>query len=143
MLLRFGRFARIDWAMDNLTETVTHTFVTEECYSCSTVWAMPTQFVTNRRNDHRDFYCPNGHAQRYYGKSQAEKLKDRLAAEQARHDQTRAELADQKRAHAATKGQLTKVRRRVAAGVCPCCKRSFRQLRAHMKRMHPEYPDDK
>jgi hypothetical protein len=27
----------------------------------------------------------------------------------------------------------------VAAGVCPCCKRTVKQLAAHMKEKHPEF----
>jgi len=44
-----------------------------------------------------------------------------------------------KRQKAAAKGQLTKTKRRVANGVCPCCNRTFADLSAHMHGQHPEY----
>lgn len=37
------------------------------------------------------------------------------------------------------KGEVTKLKKRIANGVCPCCKRSFCNLAAHMKTQHPEY----
>ena len=32
---------------------------------------------------------------------------------------------------------------RVAASVCPCCKKTFKQLAAHMKNKHPNYAEAK
>lgn len=29
--------------------------------------------------------------------------------------------------------------RRIAAGVCPCCRRSFTDLARHMSSQHPDY----
>ena len=43
----------------------------------------------------------------------------------------------------ATKGVVTRMKRRVGAGMCPCCKRTFHQLAAHMKMKHPEFGDGK
>lgn len=39
----------------------------------------------------------------------------------------------------ATKGQLTKIKKRASAGTCPCCHRTFKQLTEHMKCKHPEF----
>ncbi len=38
----------------------------------------------------------------------------------------------------AEKAAKTRLKKRVAAGVCPCCNRTFKQLAAHIKRKHPE-----
>lgn len=51
------------------------------------------------------------------------------------------QLEAERRAHAATKGQLTKTRKRVAGGVCPCCNRSFVNLGRHMAGQHPDYAE--
>ena len=91
-----------------------------------------------RQRDRKSFWCPNGHSQSYMGETheqQIKKLKDRLAREQASHDQTTASLR-------ATKGVVTKQKsklQRVAKGVCPCCNRSFGDLKKHMATKHPEY----
>lgn len=42
-----------------------------------------------------------------------------------------------------TKGHVTRIKKRVSAGVCPCCKRTFKQLAAHMKTKHPTYGEDR
>jgi hypothetical protein len=45
----------------------------------------------------------------------------------------------ERKSHAATKGHLTRTKKRAASGVCPCCRRSFKQLRRHMQNKHPVY----
>ena len=37
------------------------------------------------------------------------------------------------------KGQVTRIKKRVANGVCPCCNRTFKDLAAHMSTQHPDY----
>ena len=39
----------------------------------------------------------------------------------------------------AAKGQISKLKKRASAGVCPCCNRSFQNLRRHMGNKHPEF----
>jgi hypothetical protein len=34
---------------------------------------------------------------------------------------------------------MTRIKKRVAAGVCPCCNRSFKDLARHMAGQHPDY----
>jgi len=41
----------------------------------------------------------------------------------------------------AQKGVTTRIKNRVANGVCPCCKRSFTDLRRHMETKHPKYAE--
>ena len=43
------------------------------------------------------------------------------------------------RSAAAYKGHLTRVKRRVGNGVCPCCNRTFKNLADHMTTKHPDY----
>lgn len=43
------------------------------------------------------------------------------------------------RALRATKGRLTKTKKRIANGVCPCCNRHFVNLERHMTGKHPDY----
>jgi len=37
------------------------------------------------------------------------------------------------------KAAAARLQKRVANGVCPCCTRSFANLRRHMETTHPEY----
>lgn len=113
-----------------------------ECGSCGVLYAVGEGFDRARRNDHKAFYCPNGHSKRFSGESDEERLRrerdearNRLAREQAQHDQTEARLR-------ATKGVVTKQRKkldRVKHGVCPCCNRHFENVEAHMATEHPDF----
>lgn len=99
------------------------------CYKCGVVFAVPSYFKTKRLEDHETFWCPNGHTQGFMGDSEAEKLKKQLEQERDQHRQRlefeRNQTAAAKRELVAVKGQLTKTKKRVANGVCPCCHRSF------------------
>ncbi len=57
-------------------------FVTVECCNCGMPFAMTRDFKRRRLDDHKLFHCPAGHSQYYTGKSEAEKLKEQLAAKQ-------------------------------------------------------------
>lgn len=117
------------------------------CSSCHVTYAIPTSFYKSAlkwRGDRTDgrgwkICCPFGHTWWYVGETETEKL--RRIANEARH---RAAAERDLRQHterklAAQKGATTKARKRHADGVCPCCKRSFKQVREHMARMHPDY----
>lgn len=39
----------------------------------------------------------------------------------------------------AARGQVTRLKNRAAAGVCPCCNRTFHQLVRHMAAKHPDF----
>lgn len=130
------------------TLTLSTTFVVHTCIrsGCSCVWATTSEFDRLRRNDHENFYCPWGHAQHYPHKSVEEKLRadleaknNELARERARLDQVKAALEHEKHSARATRGHLTRVKTRVRHGVCPCCNRSFGDLKRHMDTQHPDY----
>ena len=124
--------------------SVTTTYTVIDCCSCGALFAVPTDVNDELVDSGRSFCCPNGHSQSYTNSTarQLQKAKDDLAREQARHDQTRADRDATERSRRATKGQLTRVKNRVAKGVCPCCNRSFEDLAAHMTTKHPEYAKD-
>lgn len=121
-----------------------------ECASCAVDFGIGADFQRRRLNDHEDFYCPNGHPNVYAGPSAAEKERRRLEREldaarslAARESRRRADAEQDARRKdyeaRAAKGQLTKTKKRVAAGVCPCCNRSFQNLAKHMAGQHPSY----
>ncbi len=120
-----------------LTETVE--LVTENCCACGVLFAMDAEFRRQRQRDHRLLYCPAGHQQHYTGQPTEQQLRqraERLEQQLASRDE---DLRAERVSHAATKGQLTRVRKRVGNGVCPCCNRTFQQLSRHMSTQHPEY----
>jgi hypothetical protein len=91
-------------------------------------------------------YCPLGHMHVPAGKSKAKLLEEKLAAqikatgrERQRNDQLSAELEHAEARRRAEKGAKTKLKKRLANGVCPCCSREFQNLKRHMKSKHPQY----
>lgn len=108
------------------------------CYSCGTPFAMGAQYEKDRRDDHRSFFCPNGHSQAFMGESTEEALKrqlkwskDQAARLAAERDQYQASLR-------ATKGHVTRLRNRAASGHCPFgCDRRFAGLAEHVAKKHP------
>ena len=108
---------------------------------------MADALIHGRRRDHRTWYCPNGHPRHYPGESDIEKAQrlQREAERVAEAHRMMRESEARRRASAehrlrAQKGVTTKLRKRIAAGACPCCKRSFQNLARHMQTKHPEYP---
>lgn len=117
-----------------------------ECASCNIDFGIGDDFMSRRRQDHGTFYCPNGHSNVYNGDSEAEKLRkeverskqrERDAFDYATRERERRLLAERQRA--AAKGQVTRIKNRIAAGVCPCCNRTFQNLAKHMAGQHPDY----
>ena len=134
---------------------VQYQFVT--CCACGTPFAIEARLHRSLVETHRAFYCPNGHGQSFVGETEAERLKKQLAREAKQREalETQAKRAqaqaDQERHHRelterslrATKAVVTKIKNRVARGVCPCCNRTFANLARHMQTKHPNYQDDK
>lgn len=121
----------------------------ETCCECKTPFMMSDEVhaVALNRREKFQFYCPNGHNQHYVtGESETDKLRrerDRLKQDAARlseeaHAAEMARQAAERRASAA-RGQVTKLKRRAANGICPCCNRSFANLQRHMASQHPGF----
>lgn len=114
-------------------------YVTEQCCNCGMAFAMTEDFRARRKKDKTTFYCPAGHAQHYVGKTEEQELREKLDEAHRRMAgiATRAYTAEAQR-DGLKRSQL-KLRERIRNGVCPCCNRSFGNLREHMKTQHPEY----
>ena len=129
--------------------TYTQELITETCISCGVVFALPRSLQAECRKDHdKSFFCPNGHPMVYGGKTEAERLREQLAASQRRAEMAesasrryRDDAQAHKRQASAYKGQLTRARKRAGAGVCPVteCHRTVSQLADHMAVKHPDY----
>ena len=124
--------------------------VAMECINCGITFAFPASYNARLRETHANFYCPNGHAQAYLGKTEAEKLRDELKREQERITRLQSSVEfwkgreqTKERSLRAHKGIVTKLRKRIAHGVCPCCHRKFKDLRDHMRTEHPEWNPEK
>lgn len=125
--------------VDNAKFTVR--MVIHDCGECGVQFGMPEEYYNRRLNDRQTWYCPNGHPRTFTGPTKAERETSELRKqlEWARDDlaRNRERLAQESKAHSATKGQLTKTKKRLAAGVCPYCHRNFVALGKHIRGQHP------
>ena len=124
----------------------------QTCCACGILFAVDGDYDRRRREDHKDFHCPNGHPQHYTGKTEAQRQRQRAeqaeakaARLQAHADQQAAEIGYQQRRASALKGHLTRMRRRIAAGVCPvpgCQRTGLTQTLRHIAAKHPDWLHD-
>jgi hypothetical protein len=140
-------------ATQGATWRIYEDLVVEHCCKCGMPFAMPAVVQReliehSRASDQptKSFYCPVGHEQCYTGKTEAQRLREeketlerrlRWARESDHRNRERAAKAE--RSAAAQKGVTTRLKKRVANGVCPCCKRTFADLARHMAGQHPGY----
>lgn len=119
-------------------------YVEVQCCKCGALFGVESGHHATLRRTGGDFYCSNGH-QQSYKESEADRLRlerDRLKQQLAERND---EIARQRnlreietRRVSAAKGQITKLKQRAKAGVCPCCNRTFSNMAAHMKTQHPD-----
>lgn len=118
---------------------------------CGMKHAIPTELRDYQLRQHADgqrysIYCPLGHTYIPSGKSKSTQLEEQLERERRRagrlaaeRDQVTASLRAQRGATTRARNQRDRDRRRVAAGVCPCCNRTFQNLARHVAGQHPDY----
>ena len=125
---------------DVVTTSVVHsqTLVAVTC-TCGIAYTIPEtlheQMLLHRGNGTRPataIYCPLGHEWHYTGQTAAEKERAQRKAVEAQLVAVSDQLEAERRAHKRTA-------KRVANGVCPCCHRSFTNVRRHMNTQHPDY----
>jgi hypothetical protein len=114
------------------TISYTGRLVVVSCW-CGIQYAIPEQLEQHKQRGN-SIHCPLGHQTQY-----VRSMADELAEAKRRAQATRDLLDQEQRSHAATRGHLTRQKKRVAAGVCPCCTRNFQNLARHMANKHPEF----
>lgn len=107
------------------------------CGQCGIQFAVPENWRAEKQETGDGWYCPNGHC-RAYKESDAAKYRRLLNEEKARHLKTLSRLNETEAAEQKITKELSRIKKRASAGVCPCCNRTFQQLARHMKTKHPE-----
>lgn len=124
--------------MNTLIDLGVYTIV--RCAECGLGIGLPPGFEQARRLDRKSFFCAWGHSQWFPGKTQEQQIKE-LRAQVATKDDllqsARAEGEKRYRLQRAAEGKTRALKKRIAAGVCPCCSRTFQNLARHMKTQHP------
>lgn len=125
-----------------MTVDLLTTFATITCasVSCGFTFAVPDHWWQKMHDRHQTIYCPKCKSGTYWpSESDEEALRRQLNSTQdmlatSRRESTR--LDHQRRAEKAAK---TRLKNRIAAGVCPCCNRTFANLARHMTGQHPDF----
>jgi hypothetical protein len=99
-----------------------------DCCKCGVTFAFPSSLMRRLRASGESFFCPTGHSQ-HFTESEAERLRAML--DEANRSKTK--LADD---YAQLQRVNRRLVRRISAGVCPCCNRTFTNLARHMAAKH-------
>lgn len=119
--------------------SLTLNFEAINCASCGVTFAMTDDYINSRRDDHATFYCPNGHDNLYEGASETEQLRKQLVQAEHQRDSANLTARQVRQERDAVAKAHRKMRTRILKGVCPCCNRSFDDLRQHMATEHADF----
>jgi hypothetical protein len=127
-----------------LTIEFTDTLEVTTCW-CGINHAVPADLRHHQQRCHDEgrtvprIYCPLGHTHVPAGEPKYKRIererdaaRNEAARQRAARDQAEASLRAQKAA-------ATRAKKRHAAGTCPVCKRTFKQVQRHMASQHPDY----
>lgn len=115
-----------------------------KCGQCGVLWSMPNElYAAAKRSPRISFWCPYGH-ERHFPAGETEL--DRTRRERDSLKQNNARLEDEAREARAAAEKAERaakcLKKRAAAGSCPCCKRSFGNMADHMRHQHPDWVKD-
>ena len=114
--------------------TYSETLTVTSCW-CGIALAVPDNLYRyTKQSSSRHIFCPLGH-QFVFGDTFEKQLRET----ERRLKATKDLLVAEERSHVATRGHLTRARKRAAAGVCPCCHRTFQNVTRHVASKHPDF----
>jgi len=128
------------------TISYTEELVVVTCW-CGMSHAVPEALRATQLRKHDDgikfdIYCPLGHTYIVAGKPAVEKEREARRRAEAALVQEQDQHKAERKAHAVTKANLTKARKRADRGVCQHCQRSFVDVARHVRTKHPEAVGD-
>jgi hypothetical protein len=140
----------MSWSVNiknGVVPTLTVNLEVTDCPVCGIIHGFPEDLSARRSEGGGTIYCPNGHAWHYIETEVARQRKRADVAEERLKWARSATRAAQDQADAAEhsarayKGHLTRMRNRIANGVCPVqgCRRNFADVKAHVLTQHPTW----
>jgi len=118
--------------------TVRTVLAVQTCIVCGIQFAVPPDFDQNLQKNHKIFYCPNGHGMCYPTETEEERLRKALLAEQKQRREYQSKVTELNLQLNGALDQLSKVKKRINAGVCPHCHRHFANLERHIQSKHKD-----
>jgi len=125
------------------TQSYVGALVVVSCYKCGLVYGIPQDYYDNMKRDNRKgegTACPNGHSWVFRDTvtQEAERLRAQLTAAREESSHYRDQRNAMERSRNAVRGQVTRIKKRIHAGVCIHCNRTFENLARHMKCKHAD-----
>lgn len=124
---------------------VTTTLATVNCGVCGGVYAINERYREQCAQKGKSWRCPYCECAWGYSvgenarlKKEVEALKQKTAEVERQRAAAVAEAEHFRRSRDIIQGKFNHEKKRVRNGVCPCCRRSFTNLRRHMATKHPE-----
>lgn len=117
--------------------TVTSKLVVMDCCNCGVLFGMAEGLYTERQTKGGSFWCPNGHNQ-HFTEPETTRLQRLLKNAKADVEWERKYREAAEHRLRATKGVVTKLRKRTLEGECPVCGQHLRDLERHVARQHPD-----
>lgn len=91
-------------------------------------------------DEHRVWFCTIcGQRRSFVGETLADKLRRERDAAIQREETIRNQRDVAQELYAKEANAAKKLRKRIKAGVCPCCHRTVKQMARHMATKHPNY----
>ena len=115
-------------------------FYVVSCGDCGGVYAILERVRLQKEREGKSWtcpYCKSGWG--YSGCGENARLKRELEQERKRKEWAQQEARNAENRRRAEKGAKTRIKNRIANGVCPCCNRTFQNLAKHMGNKHPDY----
>lgn len=106
------------------------TLSTTTCCVCGTTFAMNSILKDRLRETGDNFFCPVGHNQHF-----TDTMSEKLGKKETELRAAKCEIIRERNLREQAESKL----KRVGAGVCPCCNRSFQNLRRHMHNKHKAF----
>lgn len=107
---------------------------------CGGVYAISERYRDQKHIKGGYWHCPYCMCSwGFFGESRISKLEKELELERKRTEWAKQDAKNAEYRRRAVVGKLNKIKKRVSAGVCPCCQRTFQNVARHMKCKHPDY----
>ena len=120
------------------------TLAFDTCPKCRVLHGFPRfLYDAAKANAEIKIHCPNGHPWHYKSREElcederVRRERDLLRQQIAQKDD---EIAAARKSASAARGQVTRLRNRAAAGMCPCCNRHFDNVQRHIESKHRNEP---
>lgn len=117
------------------------------CGECGGTYALNERFRQQCQDKGKGWHCPYCRVSwGYYGETEAQRLrkelerkKKELEWKQQEINQAQSEKLKSDDRARSIKALSDRLSTRIKNGVCPCCNRSFENLRRHMETQHPDF----